>query len=163
MSMLLKCERCPWKNSCAINLSGNCLPDLLDEVPNVYSQYYMGKASMKEVEAQLILGGFMSVRKDVYTPDFMPRKPDLRRASIFEGVQSNIELNRMGQPFNPVSLVECEGKYYIWKDGHRRVSVAKQLGYKTVLAQVTPLMPFRARKIRVEKPKKKMKEVLRRV
>lgn len=159
----LKCERCSWKETCEIGQTGNCLPDLTDEIPNVYTHYYLGKPKQKEVEVVLILGGFNSVKRDSYTPQFEPRKPDARWHRIEEGVASAADINRMGLPDDPIRLVELNGKYYVWTDGHRRVSVAKHHGLHTLKASVISLLPFRPYTPRAVPHKAKLRKAIKKV
>jgi len=160
----IKCERCSYREDCRVARSGNCLPDLIDELPEFWRYYYRGKPEMREVATDLILGGFRSVRRDDYSPDFRRRTPDLRWHSIHEAVsESNANMNRVGLPDRPIQLIEHEGKYYVGDDGHRRVSISKLLRIPTLNVLVTSLKPFRERKITVPKKKRKLSEVARRV
>lgn len=102
-------------------------------------EFLYGKPEMKKVKVDKIMGVFRSLRKHRYKDDWTPKKPDDRWRMIFEFAQDNGDISKLGQPDYPIRLVEFEGNFYVWYDGHRRVSIAKMLNKKKLAALVTPI------------------------
>jgi len=118
------------------------LPELTDRFPS--HEFVYREPEVREVDVIDIVGFFRSLKAKDYTARWTPKNPDDRWRLIFEAAQDNLDLlDEMGWPEYPIRLVEYEGKYYVWSDGHRRVSVAKMLGKYRLKALVTPIWRWR--------------------
>lgn len=135
-----KCENCPSRNLCKINKRGNCLPDLADEIgyPLNSNDFKWHKMKEKMVPVDLMIGGFSSCRRDEYDNNWHCIEPDHRWLRLLDSVRKK-GYDNSGKFGFPVDLVEFEGKYYVARDGYRRVSLAKLLKIEKIKAWVTRL------------------------
>lgn len=91
-------------------------------------EHYCG---LQDVPLDKIVGSVGRYRD--FTNSFLPRSHDMeaRWSRVYAAIQS-----MEGVP--PIELYKV-GEVYFVRDGNHRVSVAHQLGYKTIQAQVTEL------------------------
>lgn len=78
-----------------------------------------------------IVGTVEPIRSRCFDRRFRPTSEVPR--TRFERIASDI---RSGRGMDPVDLYECGGKYYVL-DGHHRIAVARALGERWVLANIT--------------------------
>ena len=116
------------------------MPDLRDKIRHYLdsNDFKWHKMREKMVLVDLIIGGFDSRRRDEYDSNWQCIEPDRRWLRLFDSIKKK-GYDNSGKFRFPVDLVEYEGKYYVARDGYRRVSIAKLLKIDKIKACVTRL------------------------
>lgn len=112
--------------------------------PEDYIQGYRYDYEHVDVGVQTVnvndIIGLSAERQDQYDDNFYPiGEPDARWNKLYNKAkeEGNLDFTK------PVHLVKApnEEKYFVYDDGNHRVSVAKTLGFPTIQAEITALIP----------------------
>ena len=88
---------------------------------------------LKDIQLENIVGS--TGRYEDFTRHFFPRNRDRRNKERWRNIYT---LAVTGKGFPPIDVYKVDQVYFV-KDGNHRVSVARELGWKTIQAYVTEL------------------------
>ena len=91
----------------------------------------LGAGAEAMVPIEQIIGTVEPTRSSCFDSHFRPTSEVPR--TRFERIAAEI---RSGRGMDPVDLYRCGGQYYVL-DGHHRIAVARALGERWVLANIT--------------------------
>lgn len=100
----------------------------------------MVPVGFRRVQVSKIVGS-VGCGKD-FRPDWRPFSEDERDRRLLESFKVR-GFDRNESNRSPITLVECDGEYFVEADGHRRVSAARRLRLRSVEAEVFKLEPKR--------------------
>jgi hypothetical protein len=102
----------------------------------------MVPVGFRTVQVSKIVGS-VSAGRD-FRPDWTPFSEEERDRRLLESLKVR-GFDRNESNRSPITLVECDGEYFVEGDGHRRISAAHRLKLRTIEAEVLRLKPKRAR------------------